>query len=65
MATGGGRVPKYDKAEIMRLENNRLLDVGKIKALYRAGWSIKEIALDVHVKDINLIVNVLRRSGLL
>lgn len=41
-------------------EANKRVDVGKIGALYRAHWSIEEIARDVHIPA-NEVVKYLRR----
>ena len=41
-------------------EANKPVDVGKIGALYRAKWSIEEIARDVHIPA-NEVVRHLRR----
>ena len=41
-------------------EVNKPVDVGKIGALYRAKWSIEEIARDVHIPA-NEVVRHLRR----
>lgn len=41
-------------------EANKRVDVGKIRALYRAKWSIEEIARDVHIPA-SEVVKYLRR----
>lgn len=41
-------------------EANKRVDVGKIRALYRAHWSIEEIARDVHIPA-SEVVKYLRR----
>lgn len=66
VATGnGGRVAKYEKPDTVKMENGRLLDRGKVKALFNAGWSLKEIALDVHAPDVSLVIDVLKTEGML
>lgn len=42
-------------------EANKRVDVGKIRALYRARWSIEEIARDVHIPA-SEVVKYLRRE---
>lgn len=52
------RKPSKDKKPVY--ETNKPVDVGKIRALYRAHWSIEEIANDVHVSA-DEVVKHLRR----
>lgn len=49
----------------MRLPNGRILDMGKVKALYRAGWTLENIALDVHIQDIELVKKILCDAGMM
>ena len=52
------RKPSKDKKPVY--ETNKPVDVGKIGALYRARWSIEEIAKDVHITA-SEVVKYLRR----
>lgn len=52
------RKPSKDKKPVY--EKNKPVDVGKIGALYRAHWSIEEIARDVHIPA-SEVVKYLRR----
>lgn len=52
------RKPSKDKKPVY--EANKRVDVGKIRALYRAHWSIEEIARDVHIPE-DEVVRHLRR----
>ena len=54
------RKPSKDKKPVY--EANKRVDVGKIGALYRAHWSIEEIARDVHIPA-SEVVKYLRRMG--
>lgn len=58
------RPRRYEKAETQKLPNGRILDMGKIKALYRAGWNLDDIALDVH-GDVEIVREVLQDAGML
>lgn len=54
------RVRNSSKGEKPVYEANKPVDVGKIGALYRAGWKIEEIARDVHIPA-SEVVKYLRR----
>lgn len=54
------RVRKSSKEKKPVYEANKPIDVGKIGALYRAGWKIEEIARDVHIPA-SEVVKYLRR----
>ena len=54
------RVRKSRKEKKPVYEANKPVDVGKIGALYRARWSIEEIARDVHIPA-SEVVRHLRR----
>ena len=43
-------------------EANKPVDVGKIGALYRARWSIEEIARDVHISASEVVRHLRRRE---
>ena len=51
--------PSKDKKPVY--EANKRVDVGKIRALYRAHWSIEEIARDIHIPA-SEVVKYLRRE---
>ena len=56
------RVRNSSKGEKPVYETNKPVDVGKIGALYRAHWSIEEIARDVHIPASEVVKYLRRRE---
>ena len=59
-ADANGRLPHGSKREI-----NHEIDTGKIGALYAAGWSVKDIAGDMHMEavEVSKIIEKMEREA--